>query len=329
MAFTDRSDLFGSVHEDGLNLVLRHLMRQRPSLFNYATPEFALDPRLLCHPIEADQRVLDAGNPLFTELEPLPIVGAPFDLGINFCLQLIDASIDFHRGQVIALPDQLGALGEQRFALMAKAVGGIDCPPQDFIDELLPEIEKHLLEQQDLAVGEVEDDKRLAEFGGSVASESSGSSRFAAAAATLDRKPVRGRVRIPPRDMFVLPTRRLECFTLSLFIVGYCEWGSVIGSQQAWLKTRLAGLEIVDLEPTLLEDQIECYVSTVLKLGVLPRLIVPLEKLVLDITATLKEQGLELGKQVSLGPSSVPGDVPHNPAIEDDQLKAFAKLTIS
>ena len=37
MAFTDESDVFGSVHEDGINLVVRHLMRQRPSLFNYAT----------------------------------------------------------------------------------------------------------------------------------------------------------------------------------------------------------------------------------------------------------------------------------------------------
>lgn len=326
MAFTDHSDLFGSVHEDGINLVLRHLMRQRPSLFNYATPEFTLNPRLFCRPIEADQRVLDAGNPLFTELEPLPIVGAPFDFGVNFCLQLTDAAIDFHRGQVIALPDQLGSLGEQRFALMATAVGGIDCPSQEFIDELLPEIEKYLLEQQELAVGAVEDEKRNAAFGDARASERRG---FAAAAPTFDRKPVRGSVRIPPRDVFVLPTRRLECFKLSLFIVGFCEWGSVIGSQQAWLKTRLAGLEIVDLEPTLLEDQIECYISTVLKLGVLPRLIVPLEKLVLDITATVKEQGLELGKQVDLGPSSVPADVPHNPAIEDDQLKAFATLTIS
>ena len=326
MAFTDRSDLFGSVHEDGINLVLRHLMRQRPSLFNYATPEFALNPTLLCQPIAADQRVLDAGNPLFTELEPLPIVGAPFDLGVNFCLQLTDAAIDFHRGQVIALPDQLGELGEQRFAMMATAVGGIDCPPQEFIDQLLPEIEKHLLEQQELAIGAVKDEESHAGFGGS---RDSGQSGLTAVAATLAREPVRGRVRIPPRDVFVLPTRRLECFKLSLFIVGYCQWGSVIGSQQAWLKTRLAGLEIVDLEPTVLEDQIECYVSTVLKLGVLPRLMVPMEKLVLDITATVKEQGLELGKQVSLGPSSVPGDVPHNPAIEDDQLKAFAKLTIS
>jgi hypothetical protein len=37
MAFTDNADLFASVGEDGINLVVRHIMRQRPSLVNYGT----------------------------------------------------------------------------------------------------------------------------------------------------------------------------------------------------------------------------------------------------------------------------------------------------
>ncbi len=327
MAFTEHSDLFGSVHEDGLNLVLRHLMRQRPSLFNYATPEFAVNPHLLCMPIEADQRVLAAGNPVFTELEPLPIFGAPFDLGVNFCLQVTKVAIDFHSGQAISLPEELAPLGEQRFALTAQALGGIDCPSNDYIDEMLPVIEQRLLEQQKLAVGRVKDDEAHGRFGGSTLTAPRAAQP--AVLATRDLKPIRGAVRVPPRDIVVFPTRRLECFGLGLFIEGFFEWGPVTGSQQAWLKTRLAGVEIVDLQPVLLENQIECYLSTVLKLGVLPRLMVPLEKMVLDITATLAERGLALGKQVTLGPSSVPGDVPHNPAVEGDQLKAFAKLTIT
>lgn len=327
MAFTDHSDLFGSVHEDGLNLVLRHLMRQRPSLFNYATPEFAINPHLFCTPIEADQRVLDAGNPVFTEMEPLPVFGAPFDLGVNFCLQVTKLAIDFHSGQSITLPEELAPLGEQRFALTAQALGGLDCPSNEFIDQMLPAIEQRLLEQQKLAVGEVKDEESHTGFGGSSVEPS----RITPAAplATRDVKPLRGVIRVPPRDVLVFPTRRLECFGLGLFIVGFFEWGPVAGSQQAFLKTRLAGVEIVDLQPVLLENQIECYLSTVLRLGVLPRLMLPLEKMVLDITATLAEQGLALGKQVTLGPSSVPGDVPHNPAVEGDQLKAYAKLTIS
>jgi hypothetical protein len=37
MAFTDRSEIYGAVHEEGINFLLRHVMRQRPSLFTYAT----------------------------------------------------------------------------------------------------------------------------------------------------------------------------------------------------------------------------------------------------------------------------------------------------
>jgi hypothetical protein len=33
MAFTDNCDLFGAAHEHGANRVIRHIMRQRPSLF--------------------------------------------------------------------------------------------------------------------------------------------------------------------------------------------------------------------------------------------------------------------------------------------------------
>ena len=36
MAFTDNRELSCAVHEDGVNRVIRHIMRQRPSLFNYA-----------------------------------------------------------------------------------------------------------------------------------------------------------------------------------------------------------------------------------------------------------------------------------------------------
>lgn len=320
MAFTDHSDLFGSVHEDGLNLVLRHLMRQRPSLFNYATPEFHLRPELFCVEIDVDDRVKQAGDPTFTELEPLPILGAPLHLGINFCVQLTAAKIDFHRGQAISLPEEIGTLEQQRFSLMARANAGIDCPSQELIDELVPQIERHLLEQQELAVGEVEE--RPQPVRASLAAR-------ADVVATRGVKPLRGVVRIPPREVFVLPTRELGCFDLALYIVGHFEWGGVPGSQQQWLKVRLDGLELVDIQPRPLEDQIECYVKTVLKLGILPRVMVPMEKLVLDITATLAQRGLQLGKQVTLSPSAVPADVAHNPAVEDDQLKAFIKLSIA
>ena len=48
MALTDDCDLFASLHEDGLNKVVRHVMRQRPSLFNYATPDIIANRELWC-----------------------------------------------------------------------------------------------------------------------------------------------------------------------------------------------------------------------------------------------------------------------------------------
>jgi hypothetical protein len=52
MAFTDRSDLFAAVHENGVNATISQLMLQRPSMFNYATILFtqALSSQL-CVPI--------------------------------------------------------------------------------------------------------------------------------------------------------------------------------------------------------------------------------------------------------------------------------------
>ena len=37
MAFTDHSDLFAAMHENGINATIGQLMLQRPSMFNYVT----------------------------------------------------------------------------------------------------------------------------------------------------------------------------------------------------------------------------------------------------------------------------------------------------
>jgi hypothetical protein len=66
----------------------------------------------------------------------------------------------------------------------------------------------------------------------------------------------------------------------------------------------------------------------VLRLGILPRLSIKIEKMVLDITRLLRQQGLQAGQQISLAPAPVPAAVSHNPAVEDDQLKAFVNLVI-
>ncbi len=317
MAFTDRCDIFGAVHENGINRVVRHIMRQRPSLFNYATPFFQQRADLLCAPIQADKKVFDAGNPLFTEQEPLPILGAPVPIGVNFCLQLVEAQIDFHPGNVFSLPPELGSLAAQRFALGIKACAGIDCPPRGMIEELLPFIERYLVAMQMLAIGKTDEQITPGHTPGI-----STTTHFTPVTNAFASRGER------PRTV-ALPTRELVCFCLELYAVGFFQWGSVPGSTQIWLKPRLEGLEIVDLQPRNMETAIECYLSTVLRLGILPRLMLPLEKMVLDITSELREMGLNVGKQVNLQPCAVPADVPNNPAVEEDQLKAFVKLTIT
>ncbi|WP_322509029.1 hypothetical protein [Anaerolinea sp.] len=311
MPFTDRSDLFGAVHENGINRVVRHIMRQRPSLFNYATPFFHNHVEMFCAKFEVDEKVLKAKNPLFTEQELLPILGAPVPIGLNFCLQLSEVAIDFFPGSVFNLPPELGKLSPQRFALHLKGCMGIDCPSRDVIDELLPLIERYLVSQKQLVIGETKEN---------VPGISTHYTPPATTAFNTDRE---------KQHTIPLPTRELICFCLELYAVGYFEWGTVPGSQQTWLKTRLQDLEIVDLQPNNMESAIECYLTTVLKLGILPRLIIPLEKMTLDLTKEFQKMGLPLGRTVQLEPSAVPADVPNNPAVEDDQIKAFFKLTVT
>jgi hypothetical protein len=286
MSFTDQCDVFGAVHEDGFNLVVGHLMRQRPSLFNYATQALADHPERLCEKVEAAQEVTDSGDPLVHVIEPIPIIGAAVPVGLNWCLQFRRVAIDFHPGNVISLPPELGSLPEQRFALALQTCAGLQCLGRKVIVDLLPGIE-------------------------------------AAAVAKRGRDDRRDPIVPPLRD------RDMRCFCLGVYAIGHFEWGTIGSATTQWLKVRIDGLEIVDIQPRGLEDAIECYVADVLQLGLLPRLSTPIEKIVLDITKLLKQAGLAIGHQVSLVPTPLSATLPTNPAIEDDELKAFADLVIT
>ncbi len=333
MPFTDHSDLFGAVHEEGINRVVRHVMRQRPSLFNYATTIFHQRPELFCQKIDVADTVTEAGNPIFTEMEPLPIFGTPVPMGLNFCFQLTDFQIDFHPSNQFTLPPELGrSLPAQRLAIRIKACAGLDCPPKDLIDRLVPVLEQLNVAQQKLIIGKVDETSKDRQTStGRLASGTSDAPLSIMSRSGMSLAASTGMVAVPPRDgpVIVLPTRELMCFCLEVYAVAHVEWGTVAGSKQQWLKPRVDGIEIVDLQPTPMENAIECFVMTTLRLGILPQLIVPMEKMILDITAMLQEQGLNVGQQINLQPAAVPGDVPNNPAIEQDQIKAFINLVIT
>jgi hypothetical protein len=282
MAFTDHSDLFASVHEDGINLAVRHLMRQRPSWFNYATAYFVDHKEKLCVQIDVAKAVTDANNPLFDVQDPIPVFGTPTPMGLNWCFHFTDAQIDFHPGNVITLPAEQGTLPAQRLAIRLKACFGLDCPSNELIERLLPGIEEQAAAQR--------------------GKDSRGDDQT---------------------QVVALEPSEIVCFCLELSIVAHAEWGTIGTSTKQWFKVRLDGIEIVDLQPTPMENLIECYATTVLRLGVLPRLNMPIEKLVLNLTELLEEEGIEIEEKITLQPAPVPAAVPNNPAVEEDLVKVF------
>jgi hypothetical protein len=288
MAFTDRSDLFAAVHENGINATIGQLMLQRPSMFNYATILFtqALSSQF-CLPIAPPP----GGGPLFTVEPQLPVLGAPRPLGLDWCLQLSNVSIDLYPGNTLTLPPELDPIGSQQFALHLRACFGLACPNDQVVENLTAEMEA------------------------------------AVAASMLPGRPTTGRASAAQP----VPSEHVLCTCLELFGVGHFQWGTIGSFPEQWLKVRLDGLEVVDLvtvPPSNLEDIVECYPRLVLRLGVLPRLIVPMQNLVLDITRMLRDNGTAIGQHVTLVPAAVSADVPANPAVDHDQLKVFFNLKV-
>jgi hypothetical protein len=277
MALTDSCDIFVAAHEDGFNRLIVHVMRQRPSLFNYATAPLAADPRLLCEEIDADPIVGKRGNPFVTIEDPLPILGS--DYGLHFAAQLRDLQVDFHPGDEFTLPAELSPpLKAQRLAIKLRLCGGLGCPPDDTVDKLVPPPPNP--------------DAPPREPG---------------------REPAPG-----PKVLRPLPFRALTCFCLEAFVTGGMRiteyWG------KPWLEPYVDGVEIVDIEPERLENSIECYLKTLLRLVVLPKLRILLEHAPFHI--------MKLAS-VTLSPTPAPARVANNPAIEDDQVKAFIDVKVA
>lgn len=141
MAFTDNCDLYAAVHEDGINLVIGHVMRQRPSLFNYGTDYIAKHEQLWCNEVNRTQDVDKYNHQyIFTVEGPIPIFGvdAP-PVALNFCAQLVAAKVDFHPSNVITLPAELNPpLAEQHLAFQVRLCGALDCPSDDLWGKIPP-----------------------------------------------------------------------------------------------------------------------------------------------------------------------------------------------
>ena len=278
MAFTDHCDVFASLHEDGINRVVRHIMRQRPSLFNYGTRLFAQQPDLLCERIEPHPEVEDRGDPLLTIEDPLPVPGTGGLYGFDFSVQIVKLEIDFHPGNTFALPPELNPpLQPQRLGLRLMVCAAIVCPDDRGLEVIIKDLEAQA--QEDV------------------------------------RKEDKDRPRLPPTP---LPPGKPACFCIDIFGVAQVTFDGPSGAERVCIK--LMGLEIVDVRPDGLETSLECFLATTLRLAVLPKTKIPLDFLL-----------LELGQygSLSLMPTPISADVPHNPAIEDDQLSVRLDLTVS
>jgi hypothetical protein len=270
MAFTDNCDLFAAVHEEGVNRVIRHIMLQRPSMFNYATADVAGNRELWCKEVEFTNDVTKYGNPIFTVLPPLPVIGVDSPpVGLSFCVQLIEFEIDFHPGNVFGLPPELDPLAEQHFALHFRVCGALGCPDDKVLEQI-----------PILPPGTDRDHQE----------------------------------KVPP----VQVPGKLECFCLEVFVVGHVERAFILGQES--LLGKVDGVEIVDIKPNELENSIECYIRTAVTLTLRQKLAIPLATFF--VSFPLFGMGT-----VTLAPTPNP-PVPNNPAIEEDQLKAFITMTV-
>lgn len=273
MAFTSSSDLYGAAHEDGFNLIVQHVMQQRPSLFNYGTASFLQNSNeLFCKKIEAHPEVTRRENPLASSIDFLPVPGT--NLGVEFCLQVTSMAIDFHPGNQFDLPNELNPpLNRQQASVHIEVCAAIACPEREIVERVADE---------------------LASLPSQEGKDKNGKE---------DGKPVQP-----------LPFKTIECFCLDIFATAHSE---LIGSEyDKKLGFRLDGLEIVDIKPEGLENSLECYVETIIRLSLLPNLRFPITTLLLEIPDLFS---------VAFSPASVI----NNPAVEEDQVKLFVDLEVS
>jgi len=289
MAFTDNCDLYVAVSEDGVNTVARHVMRQRPSLFNYATAYIAAHPTLACAKVAHTQDIDTYNNPLFSTEGPLPLLGvdAP-PVGLNYCVQLTDAEIDFHPGSVFTLPAGLNPpLPAQHLAIKMRICAGLDCPPA----ELLDNIEPWPPSQQPVQPGPKGGDGQRQPTG----PDAKGS------------QPI------------VPPTRKLVCFCLDAFAIGHVEITELFG--EPTLVGHVDQVDVVGIEPEGLHEAIDCYLRTTAELLLREKLTFPVVKTFLFHLSFLTLPAIT----VTLAPNP---PVPDNPAVADNQCEVFIDIEV-
>jgi hypothetical protein len=120
----------------------------------------------------------------------------------------------------------------------------------------------------------------------------------------------------------------LNCFRFDAYVVLSADLD--LHQAPPVLDVHLVGFKMTGLLADALEALVECYVNLVAQLAILPRLrsAIPTEHLFhLSKLINTPDVTLHVDADVKLAPTSA--QVPHNPAFEDDQLKAFLDLQVT
>jgi hypothetical protein len=109
-----------------------------------------------------------------------------------------------------------------------------------------------------------------------------------------------------------------NCFCLDVFIVGHFELIDTVRGPavSGWVDD----MDIVDIQPKGLEENLICYLRTTVNVLFRQKLFILLEKLSLNFP-------LFENVHIILFPTPNP-PISNNPAIEDDQLKAFVSMDV-
>lgn len=124
MPLTSNCDAIGIFSEEAFNKIIRQVMYQMPSTFNYATKKL-ITQNNFCSSIYADPVLIQMGKTVVTKIDKIPVFGS--DSGLDFCMQVKDFKLDFHPNNTVVLPPELGDLSVQQFAMSMKINAGVLC----------------------------------------------------------------------------------------------------------------------------------------------------------------------------------------------------------
>lgn len=292
MALTDNCDVFGSAHEDGINDVVSNIEYKRPSLFNYASGLIAREPEdLLCERIHAAPEVTNRGNPILTEVDPVPVLGTDGSVALDFCFQITEVALDFAPENTISIPGDAGlGIEDQQFGIFIRVCAGLACPSERNFREII-----------DMARRWQADRKR-------------------------EREPFVPRpdhVHCFCLDAYTIGSLDLTPPGASTSTVSIAESPRFTVHDIAVMAAEFEEGKL----PKGLRRSAECYLQFVVQFAVLPRVVEAVEQIIPMLVGMMDDLMTDVGATFAITPPTTSA-IPNNPAVEDDELKLFVDMSV-